>query len=638
MESNFRSSIDYLILKDTLELIRLYNTNPGFKRILDRVLPVSERVTYKGRLLRAYLWTIQKMTPVSPSFRKYRLEVKNLTDNDKKAEVIGTLFKTYYQEKDGYYLLGEKARQAAQDKDFSLFDGQKDRAEVERIYRLEEPQKRQAENKLFERLENQGTGDSLPADKAGGQVRGDAETVFQPAPRFTARSFTARSFTAPSFVKDLASNGQIFIRRLITRFPLAAATVFSSAVGALAGAGAMESSQGAVLGGVAGGVLPAALKAGLPGLFRNFGGAANLGRGIGLAGGGAAGARLAAGLAGGPVGVALTAASFLADEKAKKLIKWVVIGIGVTLFVVLVMIPMGLLKTTSLFGPGGVGSPSGPGAPPTPSTLALVFSGPLNCNVCPADNDQQISFDIKLTYNGTGTADVEVFGQIPDNIGLPLADGEKWSVDSAAKKFSQIISAVASKEQKTLKLTLKPEGKSDFYINHFMEAKIVSPASPPSGGDEAPSDDACGGVYSRAPYPIQSNPLHKNFGDPVCTLSQPQDKDKLYTLLQQQDPSEAAFWFWMAECEASYIANAYNGSAYDAAGAWGLYQMGRGKNGALDHGDVAWPRQTSNAVSYKNQMESNGILFKSERSYWDCAKPSFCIRNPSNPTCRSRPT
>lgn len=773
MEPSFKTSIDYLILKDTLELVRRYNTNSQFKRILDRVLPVSSRVIYKGRLLRVYLWTIQRMTPVSPSFRKYRTEIRGVSEGNKKAEVIGRFLRNYYQEKDGYYQLNEKAQQASQAQEFSLFDKKEDRVEAERVYSLGESQKRQGENRLFERLENQVSGGSV-GQKEGITPR-ETTAVIPVGPRFR--------FQAPSFVKDFASNGQIFARRLISRFPLASATVFSSAVGALAGGGATGSAQGAVFGGALGAVLPSALKTGLPGLFGGVGGTTALGQGLGLAGKGLGGARLAAGLAGGPAGAALTAASLLADEKAKKLIKWIVIGIGVAIFVILVLIPMGLLKTTSLFGPGGVGAPGGSSAPggvaslqisktgvtetqkggdvlykiqvtykgegsanirvtdnipsgyPDSSIKAIFNSfgsdtiGSISCNsdvignyldsgrlavwdltsvpkdttktLClkvkapdadtylsnsasaeivsvnrdsgsangvrlalsgpnqVPDTDTTITYSIEASYLNPGTATIQIYNKLPANLAFQSTDSTGGCSTSLAGQYDNSTNTVTwsqvdlkQNEKVTACLTVKPTAEADkTTVENAVKAKIVKIDSPViAGGDEVPNDNTCSGVYAPPnTYSIDKNPLHKNFGDPSCTLAQLADRDKLYTVLQQQDPTEAAFWFWMAECEASYIANAYTGDS-PANGAWGLYQMGASVNGpgnsgpgkdgkVYDRGDVAWPKQVSNAVNHKNLRESQGKRFHSGQSYWQCAYPDFCsgINPPASCNSPNRP-
>lgn len=129
----------------------------------------------------------------------------------------------------------------------------------------------------------------------------------------------------------------------------------------------------------------------------------------------------------------------------------------------------------------------------------------------------------------------------------------------------------------------------------------------------APSDNNCGGKYNT------SSPIGKNFGDPKCSFS----KDKLHDLLKQVDSSNAEKWFSkIAPCESQYNPNAFNAGAVDAAGAWGLYQMGSakppgsappapGKNGPTDRGDVNWELQTANAAAYQKQAGWG---------YWACAK------------------
>lgn len=130
----------------------------------------------------------------------------------------------------------------------------------------------------------------------------------------------------------------------------------------------------------------------------------------------------------------------------------------------------------------------------------------------------------------------------------------------------------------------------------------------PGGENEPANQDTCGGTYTL------SNPKG-NFGDPSCNF----DKDALYTLLQQNDPANADYWFNVViKCESSYNPNAHADHATvgtpDAGGAWGLYQMGQGKNGQYDHGDVAWQLQSTNAVTYNNNL---GNL---KWRYWQCAR------------------
>jgi len=119
-----------------------------------------------------------------------------------------------------------------------------------------------------------------------------------------------------------------------------------------------------------------------------------------------------------------------------------------------------------------------------------------------------------------------------------------------------------------------------------------------------PTTDNCNGKYNL------NNPIG-NFGDPTCTFS----KDQLYSLLQQYDAQLAKHWFHVVvPCESGYNPNAYNNAAVDSAGAWGLFQMGRGKNGPNDHGDVNWEQQASNAVFYNKMLINKGLNGR----YWEC--------------------
>jgi hypothetical protein len=126
----------------------------------------------------------------------------------------------------------------------------------------------------------------------------------------------------------------------------------------------------------------------------------------------------------------------------------------------------------------------------------------------------------------------------------------------------------------------------------------------------SPNGNTCG-KYSL------NNPMGKNFGDPNCNFT----KDKLYSWLKTQDAANADYWFYtVIPCEApGYNPNTYYrcgaaGCTPDPAGAWGLFQMGRGRNGPYDHGDVNWPAQVINATTYRRNLGWYGW------TYWACAK------------------
>ncbi len=125
-----------------------------------------------------------------------------------------------------------------------------------------------------------------------------------------------------------------------------------------------------------------------------------------------------------------------------------------------------------------------------------------------------------------------------------------------------------------------------------------------------PNSNTCG-KYSL------NNPMGKNFGDPNCNFN----KDKLYSWLKTQDGANADYWFYtVIPCEApGYNPNTYYrcgavGCTPDPAGAWGLFQMGRGRNGPYDHGDVNWPAQVINATTYRRNLGWYGW------TYWACAR------------------
>jgi len=99
-----------------------------------------------------------------------------------------------------------------------------------------------------------------------------------------------------------------------------------------------------------------------------------------------------------------------------------------------------------------------------------------------------------------------------------------------------------------------------------------------------------------------NNPRGMNFGDPNCDFK----KEDLSAYLQKIDPANASNWYSViAICESGYNPNAYASPATgtpDAGGAWGLFQMGQGKNGQYDHGDVYWRTQADGAVNYRNKV------------------------------------
>src|SRR5690606_25685572 len=137
-----------------------------------------------------------------------------------------------------------------------------------------------------------------------------------------------------------------------------------------------------------------------------------------------------------------------------------------------------------------------------------------------------------------------------------------------------------------------------------------TPKPSTSSVNAQPNSNTCGGRYSL------NNPMGANFGDPQCNFT----KDGLFNALKQYDSENASYWFYtVIPCESpGYNPNLYYrcgpaGCTPDPSGAWGLFQMGRGRNGQYDHGDVNWTKQVINATTYRRNIGWGGWR------YWACA-------------------
>ncbi len=224
--------------------------------------------------------------------------------------------------------------------------------------------------------------------------------------------------------------------------------------------------------------------------------------------------------------------------------------------------------------------------------LTLTLTGPVEIN-----NGEQLQYTVSVTYNPsvatTPLSDIVVYDILPDNTSFVEATGA-YTYENGQ------ISWPMSQNQNSFTFTLRPTAP-DILITNTVYAGVASGAS--AGAN--PTANSCSGKYNLA-----TSPIGANFGDPDCQFT----KDALFRLLQSLDPSNANKWYFeIVPCESGYNPNAYNGSAVDPVGAWGLFQMGQGRNGQFDHGDVGWSSQTSNAVTY------NRDLINSSFAYWGCA-------------------
>lgn len=186
----------------------------------------------------------------------------------------------------------------------------------------------------------------------------------------------------------------------------------------------------------------------------------------------------------------------------------------------------------------------------------------------------------------------------------------------------------------------------DSQVETELDVQVVESAGGEYTGSAEyvpPNSDICSGKYLIFDTSID------NFGNPNCDFT----KADLYNLLASLEPPTGPsqpnlpgkdFWFfYMAPCESGYEPNAFNGTGEtpDAAGAWGLWQMGSsnppgqappapGKNGPYDRGDVKWPVQTTNAISYAKNLVTNGNTIE---GYWAAARESVysnCFVDPTN--------
>lgn len=159
-------------------------------------------------------------------------------------------------------------------------------------------------------------------------------------------------------------------------------------------------------------------------------------------------------------------------------------------------------------------------------------------------------------------------------------------------------------------------------IPAFAEYRTESPVSTDIGNPPANSlINASNNTCPNSPfkdmyaYDFANNNVFspKNFGDPDCTYT----KNKLAARIQQLDPKYAYCWFnVIVKNESSYDPNREQlNDVLDANHAWGNFQMGRGKNGKLDHGDVDYNSQVYNAITYKNTVINGSFKYWSSRQY-----------------------
>lgn len=241
--------------------------------------------------------------------------------------------------------------------------------------------------------------------------------------------------------------------------------------------------------------------------------------------------------------------------------------------------------------------------------LSFDLSGPTQVN-----KGESISY--KITGSYTGTSIITITDKIPQDANYISCS--ECNYDSNSNTATWEIKGDGTQKNFSFDLTLSTVTK-DYYVTNTIIATITGENSP---GNVAANQLNCDGIINPA-YTLlgidkNPNPL-ENFGDPNCNF----DRNALYQTLQTQDPANANRWYDIARNESSYIPNTYRPhnilpQTPDPAGAWGLFQMGRGKNGQYDHGDVEWHLQTSNAINYyKTVLQPAGLDLG---AYWETAR------------------
>lgn len=266
--------------------------------------------------------------------------------------------------------------------------------------------------------------------------------------------------------------------------------------------------------------------------------------------------------------------------------------------------------TGSIGGLGGGGggeedssttTPGGPSVPAIPG-FNITLTGP---SPSEQPNGVDLTYTVTISHDPSVAPPIETI-ELYDS--LPAgATFLETSGSARAEGNTHFWPLSETINQSPFTIKIRPN-VTDAYFDYTVSARLIAGSG---GTNTPPTTDNCNGKWDFTKWP-DKNPLNANYGDPVCDFTQ----DDLYTLIQQTDPPNAEFWYMCAGMESTYHPNAYAGpdtGTPDAGGAWGLFQMGRGKNGPTDHGDVEWRLQLRNAVAHSKKTTS----FK---DYWQCAR------------------
>ncbi len=292
---------------------------------------------------------------------------------------------------------------------------------------------------------------------------------------------------------------------------------------------------------------------------------------------------------------------------------WIVIGIIVGIFILIAVIILIIEIITGKLPIGGGGG--GTLLPGQHFSLTKTAS-PAFVTIVPGhEKEARITYTITPDFNGDGSVDIT--DPIPN--GTNYVDGSA-SPDPSSKQTTgkNVTSLTWNNIENGTSITFQVQPTHDGAFTNIASGTL----SGNSGISPTANTNTCNGRYTTD---IQNNYLlHKNFGDPNCTLITAAERNDLYNYIKQVDPANADWWFnTIIPCESGYDPNSWlspQGGTPDPHGAWGLFQdgsseptpggNGNGLNGKYDRGDVEWHQQVFNAA---HLLQTNGS------GYWACS-------------------
>ncbi len=238
---------------------------------------------------------------------------------------------------------------------------------------------------------------------------------------------------------------------------------------------------------------------------------------------------------------------------------------------------------------------------------------------------QDITYTLTVTYTGSGHADADITDQVP--AGTQFKESVEGKNNNGTVSWT--LTNLTPNQPKTVSFIVTTIKDTFWAVNKASATyKVITPSIPGGGPDLPPNQENCAGKSDFFPNGYKLKPDAGNFGDPGCTMT----RDGLILALQKADP---VYWKYIfdvlipGESIPKYNPNSHSTQAElkaaigvgspDPDGVWGLFSMGRGKNGQapLDHGDVNWQNQVINAVAIKNLSKNKANPFW---DYWQAAR------------------